>query len=271
MSEEKKLHACLDLFRRLPPSQVETNLDFISQLCPDIEEQILQSVDVPLHIVKDVSVGKDFLVCEYNRDGDQYRSPFSNKYFPEEEVEEAGQLPPDHLRKLEIEANAVFQIYTQLYYDNALCSVYFWEVNEDSFAACVLIKKDDSGNGGTEKGIWDSLHVIEVTPSDKTATYKLTTTIILQLKTQDGLELSGQIQRQTKLENAPLDKTRTHVTNMGNMIQTMENKLRDDLQSIYFDKAREVTSALRSTVGVEQRNKQKMYLTDLKAALNPRR
>lgn len=30
----------------------------------------------------DTVTGRDFLKCEYNRDGDSYRSPWSNKYFP---------------------------------------------------------------------------------------------------------------------------------------------------------------------------------------------
>ena len=29
-----------------------------------------------------LAVGRDFLLCDYNRDGDSYRSPWSDKYFP---------------------------------------------------------------------------------------------------------------------------------------------------------------------------------------------
>jgi hypothetical protein len=45
---------------------------------------------------------------------------------------------------------------------------------------------------------------------------------------------------------------------MGNMIQKMENSLRDSLNSVYFDKAREITRALRNPITkseTEGRNK----------------
>ena len=36
-----------------------------------------------IEIEIDSNTGRDFLKCEYNRDGDAYRSPWSNKYFPQ--------------------------------------------------------------------------------------------------------------------------------------------------------------------------------------------
>ena len=36
----------------------------------------------------DVDMKKEFLFCEYNKDNDSYRSPWSNKYYPEIELEE---------------------------------------------------------------------------------------------------------------------------------------------------------------------------------------
>lgn len=41
---------------------------------PDLCEDLLSSVDQPLKISKDKAVGKDYLLCDYNRDGDSYRS-----------------------------------------------------------------------------------------------------------------------------------------------------------------------------------------------------
>jgi capping protein beta len=35
-----------------------------------------------LEIEFDTAINREFLKCEYNRDGDSYRSPWSNKYFP---------------------------------------------------------------------------------------------------------------------------------------------------------------------------------------------
>jgi capping protein (actin filament) muscle Z-line, beta len=37
---------------------------------------------VSIEIEIDTATGGDFLKCEYNRDGDSYRSPWTNKYYP---------------------------------------------------------------------------------------------------------------------------------------------------------------------------------------------
>lgn len=41
---------------------------------PGLCEDLLSSVDQPLKIARDKVVGKDYLLCDYNRDGDSYRS-----------------------------------------------------------------------------------------------------------------------------------------------------------------------------------------------------
>lgn len=59
--------------RRLPPQQIEKNLSDLIDLVPDLCEDLLSSVDQPLKIARDKLVGKDYLLCDYNRDGDSYR------------------------------------------------------------------------------------------------------------------------------------------------------------------------------------------------------
>jgi hypothetical protein len=62
--------AALDLLRRLPPSQTQQNLERIVQLVPDLEEELLSSVDVGLGVKTCAGTGKLFLTNDYNRDGD---------------------------------------------------------------------------------------------------------------------------------------------------------------------------------------------------------
>jgi len=76
------LDFALDLMRRLPPSQVENNLAGLIDLVPDLVNDLLSAVDQPLKIAYDQSTKKDYLLCDYNRDGDSYRSPWSNRYDP---------------------------------------------------------------------------------------------------------------------------------------------------------------------------------------------
>ena len=65
--------AALDLLRRLPPTNVTSNLEIISRLCPDIAEDLAVSVDSPLQLKNDGEMGKEYLCCDYNRDGESYR------------------------------------------------------------------------------------------------------------------------------------------------------------------------------------------------------
>lgn len=73
------MDCALDLMRRLPPQQIEKNLSDLIDLVPSLCEDLLSSVDQPLKIAKDKESGKDYLLCDYNRDGDSYRF-VSNKY-----------------------------------------------------------------------------------------------------------------------------------------------------------------------------------------------
>ena len=59
--------------RRLPPQQIEKNLSDLIDLVPELCEDLLSSVDQPLKIARDKREGKDYLLCDYNRDGDSYR------------------------------------------------------------------------------------------------------------------------------------------------------------------------------------------------------
>lgn len=67
------MDCALDLMRRLPPQQIEKNLSDLIDLVPLLCEDLLSSVDQPLKIAKDKKSGKDYLLCDYNRDGDSYR------------------------------------------------------------------------------------------------------------------------------------------------------------------------------------------------------
>jgi capping protein beta len=266
---DKQLHCALDLFRRLPPAQLETNLSFVTELAPDLTDDLLQTVDCPLKTAVDPTNQREYLLCDYNRDGDSYRSPYTNKYYPDLPD---GIVPPANLRKIEETANAIFSSYCEAYYEGGISSAYVWEV-EGGFAIAVLFKKDGSGLRGVSKGVWDSIHVVEVVEkNDKVAQYSLTTTIILSMATDSGnqLDLSGSVQRQETTE-ATFDKNNTHIVNIGNAIQKMENYLRDQLQTVYFDKAREITRTLRSTQSSKQRTQQSAMANELANALANRR
>jgi capping protein beta len=104
---------------------------------PDLTEDLLSSVDQPLEIRRCPQTSRDYLLCDYNRDGDSYRSPWSNEFDP---PLEDGTVPSERVRKLEVAANESFDVYRELYYEGGVGSVYFWDL-DDGFAGVILLKK----------------------------------------------------------------------------------------------------------------------------------
>jgi len=254
-----KLDSALDLMRRLPPSQIEDNLAGLIDLVPDLVEQLLTSVDQPLKVAHDPVSKRDYLLCDYNRDGDSYRSPWSNKYEP---YIEDGNVPSAELRKLEITANEVFDVYRDLYFEGGVSSVYCWDL-DDGFAVCILIKKvqDQSKKGQPMKGAWDSIHVVEVgEQKNQKAHYKLTSTVMLNIETETAatgrINLAGSLTRQDE-KDYPVSDASPHVSNIGKMVEDMEIKLRTTLEQIYFGKTKDIINDLRSVMSTSVLNQRK--------------
>ena len=65
--------AALQLLRRLPPEAVVSNLGVLLNSRPELTEELLSRVDQPLQVAADDAAGRDFLLCDYNRDADSYR------------------------------------------------------------------------------------------------------------------------------------------------------------------------------------------------------
>lgn len=100
-----------DLLRRLNPKNTATNLSAICSLVPEHEEELLASVDQPLEVRRCKKTGRDYLLCDYNRDGDSYRSTWSNEFDPP--VEDA-EMSSERVRRLEVRANEAFDVYREL-------------------------------------------------------------------------------------------------------------------------------------------------------------
>lgn len=239
----------MGLMRRIHPKQQDTALSALLSLIPDHSSDLLSQVDLPLQILRDEDSGKEFILCEYNRDADSYRSPWSNKYHP---PLDEGLYPSPELRKLEIDANDVFSVYRDQYYEGGISSVYMWEDDNEVFVACFLIKKDGSKyahgrRGYLNEGKWDAIHVIEVGPDeDGISRYCLTSTVMLSMTANNQsagkFSLSGSIRRQMSMN---LAVSEGHLCNMGRMIEEMESKLRNSLDQVYFGKTREMVCNLR--------------------------
>ncbi|TYZ67346.1 hypothetical protein PybrP1_001163 [[Pythium] brassicae (nom. inval.)] len=254
------LTACLNLMRRMPPRDVEQDLYNLTRLVPALTDELYQRVDQPLQAAVDPANGRKYLLCDYNRDGDSHRSPWSNQYDPPLPDDE-GFFPSEKLRELEVQANEIFDSYRELYYQGGISSVYMWDL-EPGFAACFLVRKDVLDQRFVEKGAWNAIHVVEVQevagsgapaapgrPAEPAkATYRLTTTVLLAMKVNRAelgdLTLDGTLTRQTEKTLAFEDEF-AHVSNMGRLVEDMEIEMRASLDALYISKTREVINGMR--------------------------
>mmetsp|Transcript_11779 Transcript_11779/g.14659 ORF Transcript_11779/g.14659 Transcript_11779/m.14659 type:complete len:297 (-) Transcript_11779:184-1074(-) len=266
METTSPVNSCLNILRRTPPGDVEENVAGLFALLSsneDASSELLQRVDVPLKDAVDPQADeRPYLLCDHNRDGDSYRSPWSNRYYP---PLEEGLYPSSHVRAVEALANEVFHVYSELYYGKtAISSVYFWDVDDSSslFAGTFLIRKIiDEGNEYVTGGYWNSIHVVEVgeVTSGK-ALYKLTTSLLVKMipscshssKNDNGvtgmIKLEGSITRQME-KICPASKgndyAQVHVANIGKMIEDMEIEMRSSMDSLYIQKTKEVVASTR--------------------------
>ncbi|CAP60388.1 uncharacterized protein PODANS_1_6870 [Podospora anserina S mat+] len=271
MASQDPFDCALDLLRRLNPKHTGDHLSNIISLHPDLAEELLSSVDQPLTVQRCKQTGRDYLLCDYNRDGDSYRSPWSNQFDPP--LDEAGAggvgaggsnegagegaVPGERVRKMEIKANEAFDVYRELYYEGGVSSVYFWNL-DDGFAGVVLLKKASPQGDATTSGVWDSIHVFEASERGRTSNYRLTSTVILTLATKGAslgeVDLSGNMTRQVE-QDLPVDSDESHIANIGRLVEDMELKMRNLLQEVYFGKAKDVVGDLRSIGSLSQGQK----------------
>jgi len=257
---EEVLTSALNLMRRMPPANIENSLAGLIELVPDLTEELLNHIDQPLKIRKDESTGKQYILCDYNRDGDSYRSPWSNKYYP---AMGDGFVPSERLRKMEVEANSLLDIYRKQYFEGGYSSAYYFDTDEKSstsFGACFLIHKDVPSVKTLKSGWWDSIHVFEVTDTKgkkDTFTYKLTTTVMVSMNLKEpgkigDVDLSGSMTKQVT-KDKKVSKDHTHIENLGPMLEEMELSVRNAIEGIYIQKTREVINGMRSATGDKEK------------------
>ncbi|KAL1971730.1 hypothetical protein VTN31DRAFT_1818 [Thermomyces dupontii] len=265
---DTQFDSALDLLRRLSPRDTKQNLDRITILVPDLTEDLLASVDQPLEIRRCAKTGRDYLLCDYNRDGDSYRSPWSNEFDP---PLEDGTVPSERVRKLEVAANEAFDVYRELYYEGGVSSVYFWDL-DDGHAGVVLLKKTVSP-GAKSSGGWDSIHVFEATDRARMSHYKLTSTVILHLSNENDalgeMNLSGNMTRQVEAD-LPVESDASHIANIGRLVEDMELKMRNLLQEVYFGKAKDVVGDLRSIQPLSETSKERAAHREMINAMGTR-
>ncbi|CAF0755490.1 unnamed protein product [Adineta steineri] len=229
------------------------------------------SLNCMIHLIE---IGNGFITFQLR--GLEFKGTYCQQREVEaitEDIDKNRTLPSDRLRQLEIDANQAFEQYREMYFEGGVSSVYFWDL-ENGFAGVILIKKVGDGSKNI-KGCWDSIHVVEVQEKQngRAAHYKLTSTVMLWLqthKTMSGMmNLGGSLTRQFETDHQITDFSQ-HIINIGRMIEDMENKIRQTLNSIYFGKTKDILNSLRNSENFQGRIRlqQANFTGELQSALN---
>ena len=276
-SSEQKIDpkkAILNLTKIIPVNQ-SSILNF--KICPffvlkDEMKDINKNFPTQFTINNSDPLGP-FIQCEYTKDGNSYRSPWSNKYFP---PTESNKLIPKELRELEEKINQLMKLYLKVYYnEDALSSAYiiFQEEQISNGFNCHVYIKSKVTNSEFLKNdsFLESTNIISVkfmqersdAPNKKKIKVIYKTNTIFLFK----LELNN-------LENAAYNGTKfcdcmktTYITNyfdyenhlkyIGKSIEENEGNLRLKLDKIYFEKINYICKEIRMEDGQDgQKNNQ---------------
>lgn len=244
--EQQRL-AALALLRRLPPQDLEQNLSDFETIAPHLEESLVAYVSRPLRLERDPEDTRFFIACEFNRVGDSYRSPWTNKYFPVPAAEEKDSLPrPKRLRDIEVTFNEVFDAYKTSYYEGGVSSVYLWDL-DDGFAGAFLIRKEVK-EMHTVKGVWDSVHLVEVREQASAGgwvEYKLSSSVCMHLASCEAkeTELGAYVTRQVERKHKKIGED-SHLIHIGGMIEDVELDIRQHLDLVCMAKQIEMLNAV---------------------------
>lgn len=278
MGNDTQIRLALKILRRMPPQDLEKDLVRVSCLIDqDLEDELYQRVDLPLKVTKD-SDGRAFVLCEYNRDADSYRSPWNNEYVPDLDN---GLKPAADLRKLEKVFNGIFDVYRRQYFTEGVSSVFLW-TNQDAnqkqksmneeFHAAFLVQKDvnDIGKMSEEsdvkwnvEGSWSSTHLVACTKTKERNQfqYKITSVVTIDLAFAGDDELGPthvcgcvEATNQAKPLLANVDEkdpNQSHVGNIGPLVEEFETQLTGKVKQQYFARMNRVHTELR-TVNPQQ-------------------
>jgi len=81
------------------------------------------------------------------------------------------------------------------------------------------------------------------------------------------VRLAGSLTRQDEADKPVTDQS-PHITNIGRMVEDMENRLRSTIDVIYFGKTKEVLSTVRSQRGVSEMEKMRLLANSVQSALS---
>ena len=153
--------------------------------------------------------------------------------------------PTGNLKDMEEKANTMIKEYSNLYFTNPLSNAYFFETTDTGFGATYLIKNELTHEKGVKQGEWHSIHsfTVDENVTDK-HTYTLISTVFLRLElegdTYGSLNICGTSTKRAENTHPKTDRIDEHLVRLGKMLETNEKYLRDELDSVYVGKSKQI-------------------------------
>ena len=258
--------AILYLTKILPVSQASTlNL----KICPFfILKEGMKDININFPIQFTINNSDPlgpFIESEYNKDDDSYRSPWSNKYFPQKD---SNKLLPNELRELEQRLNQLIKTYLKIYYNEDSISSAYIQFQDESisngFRCCVFIKSSiNNSDYLKDESFLESSNIISVKflkerPDARNkerikTIYKANTFFLYKLKFKnlENCEYNGTkhcYSEKITYMNNYFDYEK-HLRYIGKSIEENEGNLRLKLDKIYFEKNNYICKEIRMEEG----------------------
>lgn len=234
----------------------------------DIIKDIFKNNPMKLNINNSDPLGP-FIECDINKDNNSYRSPWSNKYYPEIE---SNIILPNELRELEEKLNTFIKLYTKIYYgESAISSVYI-KIQDNSisngFYCYTLIKNNIlNSNKLNDNTYLDTIHITSIkymrenNNTDKEqikVIYKTKSNYIYNINLKNNCEYNG-INKIECTKTSYVDNYfdyNTHINLIGSSIEENEELLRYQIDGYSLEKNISICNDIRNLYGLnkEQEN-----------------
>ena len=258
--------ALMELSKYMPLKQP----DFL-EICP----YFIFRQEIPLvkkHFPTEVKINTSdplgpFFETSFNKEGDSYRSPWSNKYFP---PNESAKELPNELRELELKLIPLIKLYTKLYYDESVIfSVYSFSNGNiemsSGFDCYIIIRSEIEGSFIQSFNTIKIKFVSEISDSNRQikVIYNTNTTFLYKFLLKDVKDDcciigSNTCDCQELTYSNNLFDYEKHCKHIGSTIEKNEANLRGKIDEIYFKKNKFICKEIRNQEGIKGESYQKI-------------
>lgn len=239
-----------NILHRAPPADLEKNIQGLKQSMStnlDATEALLKRHQIPFRVLELAEEGeKPFLLCQSNKVGEKYRSPWTNNLHPGGEPDPTDS---DEIRRFETKMNHVWDAYKNLYYGHdSIGSVYLFPTDKGSFQGFFGIQKKCSS------GSWNSMHLVHVdTPEENMCNYRVESTIMMAIEPETNAKattkfdisalLSKEVTKNAKVQPSMVGSS--HIENIGQLIEAIEIDLRSAIERVHVPKTQEIMEGIQ--------------------------